>query len=168
MRLLISDANVLIDLEVGEVLQGLFELEGYRFAVPDVLFFEELARHHPQLPELGLELLSLDAAAVADTANLSARYAAAGVSLNDLLTLALARQEQCPVLTGDRVLRQIAASEGVEVMGTLWLMDRLMAAGVISVFDAEGAYGRMRARGRRLPWEEVKRQLERWRGGRPR
>jgi hypothetical protein len=123
MRLLISDANVLIDLDTGGVLHCMFKLRDCRFAVPDVLFAEELAKHHPQLPELGLELLTLGAPAVTDTLALASRWADSGVSLNDLMTLALARQEQCPVLTGDRVLRRIADSEGVTVMGTLWLME---------------------------------------------
>ena len=43
MRLLISDANILIDMEVGGLTAAMFRLDGYRFAVPDVLFAEELA-----------------------------------------------------------------------------------------------------------------------------
>lgn len=38
MQLLISDANILIDLEEGELLNELFQLP-YQFKVPDILFF---------------------------------------------------------------------------------------------------------------------------------
>lgn len=38
----ISDANILIDVEVGGLLAPMFSL-GYPFAVPDVLFFEGMA-----------------------------------------------------------------------------------------------------------------------------
>ena len=165
MRLLISDANVLIDLDIGGVLECLFLLRDYRFAVPDVLFAEELVKHHPQLPELGLELLTLGAPAISETLALTTRYAGSGVSLNDLMTLALARQEGCPVLTGDRVLRRIAGDEGVAVMGTLWLIERLVAGEVIGVTEAQSAYARMRAGGRRLPWDQVQRQIDRLGGG---
>lgn len=41
MLLLISDANIIIDLEAGEILGSLFALP-YRFAMPDVLFEEEI------------------------------------------------------------------------------------------------------------------------------
>lgn len=42
-RLLISDANILIDMECGGLLDRMF-------AVLDVLFDEELAAEHPDLP----------------------------------------------------------------------------------------------------------------------
>lgn len=45
MQLLISDANILIDLEEGELLNELFQLP-YQFKVPDILFFEELEDQH--------------------------------------------------------------------------------------------------------------------------
>jgi hypothetical protein len=45
MLLLISDANILIDMEVSGLLAPMFSME-YRFAVPDVLYVEELERQH--------------------------------------------------------------------------------------------------------------------------
>ena len=41
MLLLISDANILMDVEVGDLVAPMFSL-GYPFAVPDVLYYEEL------------------------------------------------------------------------------------------------------------------------------
>lgn len=41
MLLLISDANILMDVEVGDLVAPMFSL-GYQFAVPDVLYYEEL------------------------------------------------------------------------------------------------------------------------------
>ncbi len=38
MRLLISDANILIDVEIGGLVAPMFSLD-YRFSVPDVLFY---------------------------------------------------------------------------------------------------------------------------------
>lgn len=46
MQLLISDANILIDLEEGEILDIFFQLP-YQFSVPDILFFEELEDRTP-------------------------------------------------------------------------------------------------------------------------
>lgn len=53
MQLLISDANILIDLEEGELLGLLFQLP-YQFSVPDILFAEELEAQHAHLPGMGL------------------------------------------------------------------------------------------------------------------
>ncbi len=41
MLLLISDANILIDMEAGEILGLLFQLP-MRFAIPDILYWEEI------------------------------------------------------------------------------------------------------------------------------
>ncbi|WP_207903092.1 hypothetical protein [Rheinheimera sp. D18] len=48
MYLLISDANILIDLEEGQLLEIFFNLP-YQFKVPDVLFHEELSEHDIEL-----------------------------------------------------------------------------------------------------------------------
>ena len=52
MLLLISDANILIDIEFGGLVAPLFSLE-YQFAVPDILFYEELDEQHRYLLGMG-------------------------------------------------------------------------------------------------------------------
>ncbi|MCS2611016.1 hypothetical protein [Halomonas dongshanensis] len=58
MQLLISDANILIDLEEGRVLERLFLLP-YQFSVPDVLFAKELENQHGYLLDMGLSQCEL-------------------------------------------------------------------------------------------------------------
>ncbi|OGV32302.1 MAG: hypothetical protein A3E88_05655 [Legionellales bacterium RIFCSPHIGHO2_12_FULL_35_11] len=53
MLLLISDTSVLIDIEHGELTSAMFSLP-WQFAVPDILFLEELAEKHAHLLEFGL------------------------------------------------------------------------------------------------------------------
>ena len=53
MKVLISDANVLIDMEVGGLIQPMFQLP-YQFHTPDILFEEELDEQHAYLLEMGL------------------------------------------------------------------------------------------------------------------
>ena len=48
MLLLISDANILMDVEVGDLVAPMFSL-GYEFAVPNVLYYEELEDQHAHL-----------------------------------------------------------------------------------------------------------------------
>lgn len=78
-----------------------------------------------------------------------------GISRYDASALALARSLQCPLLTGDALLREAAVAESVEVHGTIWLMGRLMSATLLSADEARAAFTRMRADGRRLPWKEA-------------
>lgn len=60
MQLLISDANILIDLGEGQLLTQFFQLP-YEFRVLDILFYEELEAQHGHLLDLGLQTVSLPA-----------------------------------------------------------------------------------------------------------
>ena len=87
------------------------------------------------------------------------KYRHLGASTNDFVALALASQEKCPLLTGDLRLRTAGQLEGVDIHGTLWLIERMVKARTVTVRQAEGAYTKMREAGRRLPWDEIEKQL---------
>lgn len=163
-RLLISDANILIDICAGGLLDELFQLN-YVFGLPDVLFEYELQEQYPDLPKKGLQILTLASDAVNDLSDLQARHRKTGVSIYDCMALALARQEQCPLLTGDGALRQVSIAEGMEVKGTLWLVEQMLESGLIDVEQASQAYQAMKADGSRLPWGKVEQQLRKYRQG---
>jgi len=157
MQLLISDTNILIDLEEGGLMEELFRLP-YEFTVPDILFAEELEAQHSHLLDMGLLQGELASATLQYAVELIQR--SVGVSRNDCFALALARQEQCPLLTGDQQLRNVAGREGVIVMGTLWVVTQLVRHLVITKEEAKASYRRMRENGRRLPWDLALRSLD--------
>lgn len=156
-KLLISDANVIIDMEVGGLLKQMFRLD-CEFAVPDVLYEEELKENHANLPRLGIKQLELQPASVEYAVELGTKYRKPGRV--DLLALALARQEQCRLLTGDQALREAGQAEGVEVVGTIWLVGEMLRDKIITRKDARSAYNKMKESGRRLPWAETDRQMK--------
>lgn len=156
--LLISDANILIDMEAGGLIEAMFRLPE-TFAVPDILYMEELVEDSPELPGYGLQVLSLAEETVAESERLIQAYR--HPSMNDLLALALAKQEGCPLLTGDRRLREAAEQEGVESKGTLWLIERMVEESIITVTGAADAYESMFRENRWLPKGEVTKQLKR-------
>ena len=156
MLLLISDANILIDIEIGGLIAPMFSLD-FQFVVPDILFFEELEERHSYLLEMGLTASELDEALVMRVAKLAAQYPRP--SRNDLFALVLAAKEDCPLLTGDKDLKLAADTENVEVRGTLWLVNEMVRTGKISVNVARGAYQRMRLHGSRLPWDIADKML---------
>ena len=160
MRLVVTDANIVIDLDAGGLLEEIFRLENWDFCTPDVLYLEELSEHYGALPGLGLRIISQPEETVAYVEALSQRYRKA--SANDLFALALAKSEGCPLLSGDGPLRSAGEAEGVEVHGTVWLVEALLQNGQISVDKAAAAYDAMRRDGSRLPWDAVLDQLKRW------
>lgn len=157
MLLLISDTNILIDMEAAHLLTRLFALP-MQFAIPDVLYWEEIEPGTPGLEALGLKVLEVRGDYVAYAATLPAQHGHAP-SGNDYLALALAKQEGCPLLTGDQALKKAAEAEDVPVMGSVWLLRTLVEHGLLSVEDALAALARMKAARRRLPWAEAERIL---------
>ena len=158
MLILISDANILIDIEDGNLTPVVFRLP-YEIAVPDILFELELRERHSHLLEAGLKVKSLSADSVKKTESLTAQYPRP--SMMDHSALALAIQEQCPLLTGDKDLRTAAKNEGVEVHGTIWIIEELLNQKLIQQTQAKVSFDVMRVKGSRLPWGEVDKLLNR-------
>jgi predicted nucleic acid-binding protein len=104
MLFIISDASILIDIECGELTSAMFSLP-WQFAVPDVLFVEELEERHGHLKQFGLISKTMDSNLVSEAYNLRQKYIQ--TSVNDLLALILAKYEKCRLLTGDVTTRPI-------------------------------------------------------------
>lgn len=156
MLLIISDASVLIDIECGELTSAMFSLP-WQFAVPDILFDEELSERHRYLLDFGLISKSMSGELVGEAYVLRQQYAK--TSVNDLLALTLAKHENCQLLTGDKALRDVAHELNVEVHGTLWLVEQMLREGKITIEVARVAFAKMRQVGSRLPWGKVEEML---------
>lgn len=134
MRTVIIDSSCLIDLKKGELLETIFSLS-YRFAIPEVLFEDELLSVHnterKRLKNLGLEIIELSGDGTRLASELLKKHS--GISLNDCLALVSAKQiPNSILLTGDKTLRHVTIRETrVEVHGVLWIMDELAAHKVV-------------------------------------
>ncbi len=157
MLILISDANILIDIEDGNLTPVIFRLP-YEIAVPDILFELELEKRHRHLLEAGLKVRSLTAESIKKTESLTQQYPRP--SMMDHSALALAFQERCPLLTGDKDLRAVAKKEGVEVHGTIWIIEQLLDQELIQRAQAKDSFDAMRVKGSRLPWGDVEKILD--------
>ncbi len=165
MRLLISDANILIDMEAGALMDTLFRLP-MQFGIPDLLYYEEIEEGSPGLEDLGLLIMEVSGDFVKYAEQLPGQYnhtlpARNGPkpSHNDYLALALAKQESCTLLTGDANLRVVASKEQVTVMGTIGLLCTMVENQLLTVDDAFKALDRMKDGKRRLPWPEAEKVL---------
>lgn len=137
-------------------MRDLFKLP-YQIEVPDMLFVDELEADHGYLLDYGLQLGALTPASMAEVETLVIKYKQP--SRYDCFALMLAKQAQCPLLTGDQNLRKAAEQEQVEVKGTLWVVESLIEHGIIDVAAARIAYSHMRENGRRLPWDTAETRL---------
>lgn len=155
-QLLISDTNIIIDLEEGGLLLALFLLP-YEFAVPDILFTEELEEQHGHLIDMGLAIKELNSSSMNYISELVERYS--GPSTIDCAALALAAQERCPLITGDKRLRNAADQEQVEKLGLLWILEQMLIHQLVSVDKLDCSVALMRSAGSRLPWQDLDEML---------
>ena len=156
MLVLVSDASVLIDIEQSDLTSAMFTLP-YQFAVPDILFAEELVERHARLLQFGLKIKPMSSELIAEAYILHQKYPKP--SVNDLLALILAKHENSQLLTGDKALREVAKIFDVEVHGTIWLVQQLIQYEKITIEDAQIAFQHMKDSGSRLPWNEVQKIL---------
>lgn len=159
MQLLVSDSNVPIDIEHVNLTDSMFSMK-IIFTVPDVLFEKELKSRHGHLIDLGLKIKSLSDKAVDRAIEFTDKYRQP--SELDLFALSLAVEEQCPLLTGDKNLRKAADLEGVQVHGTIWLVNQMLHEIIILLNAAIIAFQKMKNAGSRLPWDEVDKLLGKW------
>jgi len=156
VQLLISDANILIDMEEGRLIEQMFLLP-YQFSVPDILFYEELEEQHTYLLSKGLQSIGLSSETMQYAQKIISKYP--NPSRNDCFALSLAFQEECSLLTGDKDLREAAEKEGVIVMGTIWIVNQMIKNRLITADEARLAYKNMKITGRRLPWNIAEAEL---------
>lgn len=157
-QLVISDSSVLIDLERGSLLSAAFALD-VRFCVPDLLYQRELLPYDGErLRALGLNVLALDDEGVRE----AARYRASdpALSLADAFALALAVRHGAFLLTGDARLRRLAVAERTTCHGLLWLIDRILLAGIAPARELHDSLLAISRHPQcRLPQAEVNRRL---------
>ena len=152
MQVLVSDANILIDIEIGGLTIPMFSLN-YQFITPDVLYFEELEEQHSHLIEMGLIIKEMNSELVLKVENLTKKYK--GPSRNDIFSLVLASDKKCTLLSGDKALKNAAIKESVDCKGTVWILKELLSKKKITPQIARIAIEKMKENQSRLPWDEV-------------
>ena len=145
MKVLVSDSSVLIEFSKRDLLDKMFDLE-FEFAVPDLLFHEELidlgVYSRQELLRFGLRVESLDPEGVEGAIAYQLKRPA--LSLVDSFALALANRQGWHLLTEDRIMRSVAQSEGIPHRNALWIIDSMLTTGILSAAQVVGALESMR------------------------
>jgi predicted nucleic acid-binding protein len=164
MRILISDTSCLIDLRKASLMEAFVQLP-YDLVIPDVLFEQELVNFsnvEKELLERALRVVSLSGEGVIKVQNVNRDYPA--LTLNDCFAFVIAQQTpDCILMTGDRNLRNLATSSGVEVHGVLWGIDEMYSAKSATVNQLYSALLLFQADSTvRLPDKDLNRWIERY------
>jgi hypothetical protein len=140
MRVLVSDASILIELGKWYLLEAFFRLP-FDIAIPDALFEDELIDlgvvDRERLKMLGLRVESLDAKGVERA--VIYQTSRPKLTIHDCLAVTLAATNGWMLLTGDKRMCRLAVEEDVEAHGVLWVINRLVeyqAAPVDTIVEA--------------------------------
>ena len=172
MKIAVKDANVFIDLELMGLLDLWFQLGIDTLTSSFVVMELEDGGHENALACIragqALEAEISGEEMVGDFANFQDAYGETGLSETDLSVIYLAIRESAIVLSGDRQL-MAAEAEHLDVHGTLWIMDRLVAEGTLKpIVAADRLEALIRRTGREqryLPKKECVSRIARWRRG---
>lgn len=157
---LVLDANILIDIHHGNLTTSLFRMP-FSLVTTDLIASELEVPNYEYLAELGLRSIELSSDQIEQLLQLSSSYRR--LSVMDLSTLILAKEWRVPLLTNDRPLRDMAIEAGIEVHGTLWILDKMVDQNLIFPEDAADALESMIAKGSRFPPSESGKRMKRWR-----
>jgi predicted nucleic acid-binding protein len=127
MRIIVSDSSCLIDLRKASLLDAFLKLP-YEILIPNTLFEDELLKftdaQKRELIRAGMKVMDLPGESVLRAQQLL--RSTPQLSIHDGFALALAENHAgCILLTGDGNLRVLAATNGIEVHGVLWIIDEL-------------------------------------------
>ncbi len=162
---LVTDTSFWVDLRDGDILFLPFQLS-FKWITTDLVAELEFPKHIPDLAESlytkGLDPKKLESVLVEQMGVLSQTKEAGRLSKPDLSCFVLARSRKATLITSDKPLKNFAELEGVEVHGTLWVLDLLVNGGVMAPRHAAQALIRMLEKGSYLPKEECEQRIKAW------
>jgi rRNA maturation endonuclease Nob1 len=172
MRIAVKDANVFIDLESMGILDLWFQLGHETITSSYVVIELEDGGHANALASIRAgqvrEAVISAEEMEGEFEALRAELEGSGLSVTDASVLFLAIREKAILLSGDKQLRKKARLRTVTVHGTLWIMDQLIAAGIlvpaVAADRLEALIARTGKERRYLPAAECETRIQRWRG----
>lgn len=133
MRIIVNDANILIDLIELELLPHFFELD-YEFQTTDLLIDEILEdQYHSLLPYIDQGSLSIQEMNEDDIIEINIlERANPSLSPQDCSAFYHASRLNATLLTSDNSLRRFAAMNKIEIHGHLWVFDQMVNSKTIT------------------------------------
>lgn len=162
MEYISSDTNVWIDFSTIQKLALPFKLP-YTYLMNKDAIEEELLSP----PGLGRELMKygvVSAEITIEEFNLAQFYGERYIklSIHDRIALSIAKNRNIKLLTGDKPLRNASQIEGVQVIGTLGIMDQLLAMNLIDIKEYKDCLQMLKQQNGgavRLPVAEIESRL---------
>lgn len=165
MKIAVKDANVLIDLEIASLLDLWFQL-GHQTITTDLVEGQLRVGSHKEIlshvSNGNIKVHKCSGEFLGRAFKLMTQIGP-GPDIADCSVLLLAIDTGAMLLSGDRPLRKGAIQHGVEVHGTLWILDQLIATRLLSKPTAAAKLEHLIENDSYYPRNECQNRLDRWR-----
>jgi hypothetical protein len=164
MKVVVKDANILLDLVIGDILGPWLSL-GYQTCTTHLVWSEisytkQREKVVPYIESGQIGLRDIDGDDWDEIYSFSEKL---GVSVPDGSVWFVAREENAILLSGDGRLRRAAKADGIEIRGILWVLDELVSRERLPPSTALSALTAILSSGSYLPEEECEKRKELWR-----
>lgn len=164
MKLVVQDANIIIDLIDCDIFELFFRLDLEVVTTSLVLGeISEASQRRRCQSAIRKDLLHVVEISTLEFLRLQA-LDLPGLSVPDRSVLRVAKASQASLLTGDGKLRKTAESSDIDVRGILWIFDQLVKNGLLPKAEAHGKLSDLQERNQRLPKAELEKRLKAWGG----
>jgi len=159
--LLISDANIFIDLEKTDLLQH-FDKLGMAVATSDFVYNELNSEQKSIVSQLNVEIYTMDAEELLDFFNAFAAQNFKKLSSQDYSIFYYAKKHHGEVLSNDKRLRVYAKDKSVAVKGLFYILDAMVEQACVTPRTMVEKLLHLKEINKRLPLDELDKRIKLW------
>jgi predicted nucleic acid-binding protein len=161
MRLIITDTNVLFDLlKIGALPEFFsldFEIGTTVFVIEEIKPAEQKEMVDAFIRARKLTVYHFSEKEIEEVINF--KTGSDLKRLTDKSVIWKCNQLSCPMLTGDRRMREIGEELGIEVHGSIWVIDELYRCDLITSKKAKMLWAQLMITNSRLPKSEIEKRI---------
>jgi predicted nucleic acid-binding protein len=157
MKLIITDTNIFFDIISIGALPEFFSLD-YEICTTEFVIEEIIESDQKEAIEVFIRakeiyVIGFSSEEIGEIQSFSTSKTFKGIT--DKSVLWKSYQLKCPLLTGDKKLRMEAEANGIDVHGTIWVIDTLVENGLIDRFKGIELLERLKSVNSSLPFDEI-------------
>ena len=164
MKIYVNYTNILIDLVNTNLLDDFtklnWELHTTDFIIAEIDEPNQLIKIQKLISDGLLKVIGFSSVEMMLLYEMEQNYN--GLSLEDCSVLYYANKKDGILLSGDGKLRKKAQSEGIEVKGILFILDKLVSNSILSKQDAIFKIIELANINKRLPSFEIEKRIRHW------
>ena len=160
MKLLVNDANILIDIVKLDIVDAFLSLN-FELYTTDFVFAELEEEQQKEITSDNLQIISTDNNAdFAAILELSTTHS--GLSFEDCSVWYYAQKLGGTLITGDGILRKKVINSGLEVKGIIYILDEIKAQNLLTLADCIEKISQLKTLNNRLPHHEIDARIQQW------